>query len=194
VVSKNLGQGTFTLTGPASQSGSDILTTISNAPPGQYSVHFSDVPFYQTPAPQTNTLDTADTLTFTGNYTFVDANRNGMSDAWEKYYFGEVSTKRTQHTDTDGDGMSDYAEFIAGTNPTNAASKLIFLAATLQTNDLVQFQWAAIPGRIYQVQTSTHFTAWTPLSPWLQASGSPMSYTATNSGNRAQFYRVQVRP
>ena len=24
--------------------------------------------------------------------------------------------------DTDGDGMSDYAEFIAGTNPTNAAS------------------------------------------------------------------------
>jgi hypothetical protein len=196
VISKNLGQGSFTLTGPESRSGTTISTAISNAPPGPYTVQFSDVAFYQTPVDQSNTLVTAGTLTFTGNYSFIDANHNGISDAWEKYYFGSVTTNRTQSTDTDGDGMPDYAEFIAGTNPTNAASRFVILSVTVQSNRLVQLQWAAIPGRIYQVQTSTNFAPCVPLSDWRQALGSPMSYTATNFdfGSYAHMFRVEVRP
>jgi hypothetical protein len=176
------------------------LTTITNAPPGPYTVQFSDVAFYQTPLDQSNTLTNNGMLTFTGFYDFLDANRNGISDAWEKYYFGSVTTNRTQFTDTDGDGMSDYAEFIAGTDPTNAASKLVFLSATLQTNDQVQLQWSAIGGRLYQVlaaPASTNLSSWAPISDWLQApilQPSPMAYTATNATQHSQFYRVQVRP
>jgi hypothetical protein len=196
VISKNLGQGSFTLTGPVNQSGTALSTTISNVPPGLYTVQFSDVAFYQTPLDQSNTLATAGTLTFTGNYTFIDANHNGISDAWEKFYFGSVSTNRTQFTDSDGDGMSDYAEFIAGTNPTNAASKLVFLSVTVRNNRFLQLQWAAIPGRVYQLQTLTNQVSWVPLTGWLQASGSPMSYTATNFSfdRNAHMFRVQVRP
>ena len=128
VISKNLGQGKFTLTGPIGQIRHRPLTTITNAPPGPYTVQFSDVAFYQTPPDQSTTLTNGGTITFTGNYDFIDANRNGISDSWERYYFGSATTNRTQFTDSDGDGMSDYAEFIAGTNPTNAASKLVFLA------------------------------------------------------------------
>jgi hypothetical protein len=277
VISKNLGQGTFTLNGLISKSGTAPLNTITNAPPGPYTVQFSDVAFYRTPLDQSNTLTNGGTITFTGNYDFIDANHNGISDAWEKYYFGSVTTNRTQFTDTDGDGMSDYAEFIAGTDPTNAASKLVFLSAALQTNDLFQLQWAAIPGRLYQVEAaalltpatppaklsgsidslsgkfklhidaqtnspytiqvssnltvwtslytntpggkldfldsqaaqssrrfyrtltlttpaSTNLSSWSPISDWFQASGSPMSFTATNANQSSRFYRVQVRP
>ena len=139
-------------------------------------------------------------MTFTGKYTFFDANTNGISDAWEKSYFGSVTTNRTQFTDSDGDGMSDYAEFIAGTNPTNPASKLVFLGATLLTNQLVQFEWAAIPGRLYQVQglaspgAATNAQNWTAVSDWLQASGSPMYYATTSTNQGVRVYRVQVRP
>ena len=161
-------------------------------------MHFSDVAFYQTPPDQSQTLTNARTLTFTGTYDFIDANQNGISDAWEKYYFGSVTTNRTQFTDSDGDGMSDYAEFIAGTDPTNAASKLVFLATTLLTNKLVQFEWAAIPGRLYQVQTCglalTNQQSWTPVSDWLHASGSPMYFSATNADKGVHAFRVQVRP
>jgi len=275
VISKNLGQGSFTLIGPVGQTGTALLTTMTNAPPGPYTVQFSDVAFYQTPLDQSDTLTNHGTITFTGNYDFIDANHNGISDAWEKYYFGSAGTNRTRFTDSDGDGMSDYAEFIAGTNPTNPASKLVFLGATLLSSNRVQVEWAAIPGRLYQVeassflssatlprlsgssdratgnfslhmdapanmtyavQASTNLSAWnavytnrtggpldwldtaaahlsrrfyralvlsgaptnrqvwTAVSDWLQASGSPMSYTTTNSHSGAQFYRVQVRP
>jgi serine protease AprX len=154
-ITKNLGQGTWTLDGPISQTGTAPSTTISNAPPGPYTVQFSDVTFYQTPPAQSNNLASAGALTFNGDYDFLDLNKNGISDAWEKYFFGAVLTNRTQATDTDGDGMSDYAEFIAGTTPTNPASKLIFLGTTLLTNKLVQLEWAAIPGRLYQVESSS---------------------------------------
>ncbi len=86
-ISKNLGQGTFNLTGPMNRSGSAASTTISNAQPGQYTIRFSDVTFYQTPASQTNTLAASGTLSFNGNYVFIDANHNGISDSWENYYF-----------------------------------------------------------------------------------------------------------
>ena len=100
---------------------------------------------------------------------------------------------RTQQVDSDGDGMTDYAEFIAGTNPTNAASKLVFLSVSTQTNNAVQFQWAAIPGRVYQLQTSTDLDSWTPASEWLRASTSPMTAIVTNA-MPSRLYRVQVRP
>src|SRR5208282_3570938 len=126
--------------------------------PGQYILQFGDVAFYYTPPPQTNTLLSTNTLAFTGTYTFPDVNSNGMSDLYEVYYFGSVSSNRTRFTDTDGDGMSDYAEFIAGTDPTNAASYLRFLSATLQSNNVVRIQWSAVLGRIYQVEASTLLT------------------------------------
>ena len=277
IVSKNLGQGTFTLNGLISKSGTAPVTTITNAPPGAYTLQFSDVAFYRTPPDQSDTLTNGGTVAFTGNYDFIDANGNGISDSWEKYYFGSAPASRTQSTDTDGDGMSDYAEFIAGTNPTNADSKLVFLSAAFQTNKLFQLQWAAIPGRLYQVEAATLLTpatpptklsgsidslsgkfklhidaqanspyaiqvssnltvwtslytnapggkldfldsqaaqssrrfyrtlalttsasaslnSWSPISDWLQASGSPMSFTTTNASQGMRFYRVQVRP
>jgi hypothetical protein len=277
VISKNLGQGKFTLTGIIGQSGTAPVTTITNAPPGPYFVHFADVAFYQTPPDQSLTLSNGSTITFTGNYNFIDINRNGISDSWERYYFGSATTNRTRFTDSDGDGMSDYAEFTAGTNPTNTASRFIILSATLQTNKLLHLKWAAVPGRLYQVQASavlpllvsptrlsgsvdnfsggfklhidaptnspyaiqissnltvwtslytnlpggnldyvdaqsahsarryyrtlsltttasTNLAAWAPISDWLQASGSPMSYTTTNANQGSLFYRVEVRP
>ena len=275
VISKNLGQGRFTLSGLIGQSGTALLTTITNAPPGPYTVKFSDVTFYQTPPEQSATLTNGGTITFSGYYSSLDVNLNGIADSWERYYFDAVTTNRTQFTDSDGDGMTDYAEFIAGTNPTNATSKLVFLSIVPLSNHLVQLEWAAIPGRLYQVQTSTlepsmalpslsgsmHqpnvgfvlqvdaptnlpyaiqvstnlsawtsvFTnlaggkldwldtqaasasrrfyralawpagspsagAWTPVTDWIQATGSPMHSTITNAGTGAHFFRIEVRP
>jgi hypothetical protein len=55
-------------------------------------------------------------------------------------------------------------------------------------------EWAALPSRLYQVEASTDLVHWTPLTGWLQASASPMSYTGTITVSGSQYFRVQVRP
>ena len=200
-ITKNLGQGTWSLSSLSPiglvpvQSDVTPSATVSNLPAGQYVAQFGDVQYYITPPGQTNTLAVGGALNFTGNYTFLDVNHNGISDAWEMDYFGSVATNRTQFTDTDGNGMSDYAKFIAGLDPTNAASRLYLTGETMQASGLVQLQWSAVASRLYQVSVSTNLLSWLPVTDWLQGSSNPaMSCTVTNSGGGSHFYRVQVRP
>jgi hypothetical protein len=199
-ITKNLGQGIWSLSSLSPiglvpvQSGATPSVTISNVAAGQYVMEFGGVPYYQTPDSQTNSLTVGSTANFTGNYTFLDANSNGIPDSWERDYFGSVVTNRTQATDTDHDGMSDYAEFIAGTNPTNAASRFYFTQAG-RTNNLVQLEWTVASNRLYQVSASTNLSNWPSVTAWLQASNSStMTFTVTNTGDGSRFYRVQVQP
>jgi hypothetical protein len=96
--------------------------------------------------------------------------------------------------DTDGDGMPDYAEFVAGTNPTNAASNFRFQSASVSTNGEVRLQFSTVPGRLYQVEPSANLQTWDTNAPWQQATGSSLSLVVTNTAPGTRFYRVQVRP
>jgi hypothetical protein len=187
---RNVGSGSFTLTGPRNVSGSGLATVITNAPPGAYSIQYGDVAFFNTPADQSGTLAPSDTLTFNGVYTYPDANSNGISDLFEQQYH---LTNVTRATDSDHDGMTDYDEFIAGTDPTNPQSVLKFVAS-FATNNVVTFQWSAMPGHMYQLQTSSNLTAWVPASDWTQAAASPVTFSLTNAAKGIRLFRVQVRP
>src|SRR5687767_14492999 len=126
-VTNNLAQATVTVTGRANRVGRGYSTDFTGLPPGRYVVTWSAIPYYQTPPAQTNVLAADDVLMLEGLYTFPDLNSNGMSDYWETNFFGTVSPTRTSLTDTDNDGSRDYAEFIAGTNPNLASSRLYLL-------------------------------------------------------------------
>jgi hypothetical protein len=193
-ITNNIAQGGFTLTGPISKTGQGWTTTYTNAPAGDYEVKFTNVPYYNTPTAQTVTLST-NTVVLTGNYTFTDSNNNGISDAWEQHFFGTVSPSHPATLDSDGDGFSDYAEFMAGTDPTDPSSNLRLQSPVRQPNGTCRLSWSASPGHVYRVMSSPDAANWNAMSGWLRASSPELYYNVPLSSlTRPLFFRVEAAP
>ena len=191
-ITNNIWQANVFLSGPTSKNVKGRFGQIINAPPGQYILEFADVLFYNTPAAQTNTLAAGGTLNFTGNYTFADANTNSIPDAWEMAQFSGISTQRSKTTDTDTDGLSDWAEFVAGSDPNNPPPQFKLTAQRL-TNNLVRLSWPAVLNHSYRVHASSNAVAWLPHSVWLPAVETNMNYTfSAGTNGAARFFRVEA--
>ena len=72
----------------------------------------------------------------------VDRDNDGMSDAWELSVFGNTATGGD--VDSDGDGVTNRFEYLAGTHPTNSDSHMRVVSVDLKTevgND-IEITWA----------------------------------------------------
>jgi hypothetical protein len=195
VLSNNLHQATVSVHGPLNRVERGLVTVITNAPPGEYLFEFGDVPSYFTPASQTHVMTEGATLVIPGLYTFSDTNGNGMSDPWEQQYFGAPRPGHLPTADFDMDGSSDRAEFLAGTNPTNALSNLRLVPPQLASSGDILLRWESSPGRGYRVHGSPNATQWNPLTDWLRATSSALSATVPHPTNGLPYlFRLEVQP
>ena len=194
-ITNNISQAVFALAGSSGRTGNGSLTVITNAVPGQYTIQFGDALYYNTPPPQTKSLTANGVVTFTGNYTFPDVNSNEIPDGWELAIFGSVSATRTHTTDTDGDGLSDYAEFVAGTDPNNPLPP--FHVTAQLTNGLVRLSWPSLTNHVYRALAANNLLApnWQVYSGWLGATGTNTSFVLPAPTNGApSFFRVEAAP
>jgi len=94
-----------------------------------------------------------------------DTPTNGAIPAWwANFFFGTNIVSAS--ADADGDGYPNYAEYVFGTDPTNAASKLNFAVTALASN-LVSISFSPWQGgRNYQLLSATNLypLVWTPLT------------------------------
>jgi hypothetical protein len=96
--------------------------------------------------------------------------------------------------DSDGDGLTDIAESIAGTDPNSAASSLRIASIVSGANGELTFTWASVPGIIYRVvQRETMSAAWTPASEPVTAKGTTTSVILPTT-NAAGFFALEVIP
>jgi hypothetical protein len=197
MVTNNLEQATFTLNGPTNLvvAGAGALFR-TNLPAGEYRITWNRVPFHQTPPAQTNTLGAStNRLVFTGNYTFADANTNGISDSWETVFFREVRVGYTGADDSDFDGAVDFDEWRAGTNPTDNDSRLLLDPPTTQENGTVLLEWSTTLNRVYALEVSNDLVEWTRVSDFLRADGDFLGASLPSLDPRLPyFFRVIVYP
>ena len=190
LITNNLAQASFHLSGPINRTRQPWFLHDTNAPPGDYEVTFLGVPYYQTPEARYETLASGGVLNIFGQYTLTDANANGLADSWEQQYFGAVVPGRLPDLDSDADGVSDLQEFQAGTNPTNAASLLKLQPLPPVTNDIVEVRWPATIGRAYRLDSSDATLQWAPVIDWFRATSNSGSFRQVAPTNGALLFRL----
>ena len=123
----------------------------------------------------------------------ADTDGDGMDDDWEAAYFGNLS--RNGSGDFDGDGASDLAEFLAGTDPTNGGSVFRVLTVRPFGGSSTQVIWTGNPSRSYRVEFKDDLAAsnWTAVNGSISWNGSTASITDTSAASGATRYYRAVR-
>jgi len=115
---------------------------------------------------------------------------------WLQQY-GLLTDGSTDFSDADHDGMNNWQEWIAGTNPTNALSALKITSATRTSNpEGTVITWASQNGRTYYAQRSVALspTVFFTIQDNLVGQAGTTSYADTNAvGIGPFFYRVGVK-
>ncbi len=186
---------------PAGLRGSNYLGTLNYSIPGSahigqsYSVHFVGVDG----APNLSTFYQMESFPATAMIGApVPPATSKTSDEWKIFFFGSVTNSlAADDVDADGDGLSNYQEYLAGTNPTNALSRLQFSSSgfTANATRAVKFSWLTAPNKTYVLETRAALGAgnWAAVSAYL-GDGNVFSATITNYSGSPRFYRLRLQP
>jgi uncharacterized lipoprotein YddW (UPF0748 family) len=142
-------------------------------------------------APDAGQVVMADAVRFTYSAGQEPPASGSVPAWWANYYFGSNVTASADH---DGDGYTTWEEFCLGTDPTNAASRLVF---TLESNGPMRLDFTPwFPGRLYQLLCRSNLTsgAWVTLTnaPLSVTTNGTAAFTITNANGPRNFYRLKV--
>lgn len=123
----------------------------------------------------------------TGRTWGTDKNFDGLPDDWQVTWWPGATSYPPGSADSDGDGVSNLDEWLAGTDPTDSRSSLK-VRWTLTPLGL-RVEWPTQAGFVYQLQTSANGREWTAAGGPRFAADRTDSVTLAVSGP-VSFYRV----
>jgi len=134
-----------------------------------------------------------------------DTDNDLLPDSWEQRWFDNLTTAG-RSTDTDHDGMSDRAEYIAGTDPTEAVPDLLLRAEQENGQVNVSFEARGVDGPGYQ-DAARHYrlessaaagedAVWSPVAYFEDRLAEPgvvtLTYGTSTEAARTRFCRLSV--
>jgi len=128
----------------------------------------------------------------------ADTDGDGIPDAWLQHYFGHATGQSGDlsraHDDADADGMTNLQEYLAGTDPLNAASSLRLTITPRSSSDgMATLNWQVSPGKHYTVTYKDNLSD----PNWQQASGNiyvlgTQGYFRIAPTQSSRYYRLAL--
>ena len=126
----------------------------------------------------------------------VDNDGDDMADDWELAHGLNPQDPTDGAGDADHDGVSNLAEYLAGSDPSDAQSHLQLLLAGVGSNGL-QITWSSAANKLYTIQRATELLSggggFTNLVEHILATPPQNTFLDTAATNSGQFfYRLKV--
>jgi len=143
----------------------------------------------------------------------VDSDRDGLPDVWEDWQLYQAGIRPgpngwdlsmiTRDGDFDGDGISNYDEYIAGTFAGDPTERFE-LRIVNKTSTGVKFEFFTITGKLYAIEESSDLKTWAPVKFRVgSATAGAVRYqapavdivnaTVESPAATSRFYRLSVR-
>ncbi len=119
---------------------------------------------------------------------------SSTSDEWKINFFGSLTNAlAADNVDADNDGVPNWKEYRAGTNPNDVGSFLHFTSAISATG-ATTLTWLSAPNKTYIIEGASliNATTWTTVSS-VVGDGNVKQVTEPNTGT-VQFYRIRLQP
>ncbi len=138
-------------------------------------------------------LTTGDTseFSFPVTVTSLDGDNDGLPNAYESATPGlNPANPLDAALDTDGDGFTNLQEFVAGTNPNDATSRLVSAGALSGGNFAVS--WGSVAGKFYRLERSDSLAgSWQTVALHVAGTGGSVQVLVpVLLTNARQFFRV----
>lgn len=122
----------------------------------------------------------------------VDSDGDGIPDAWELYYFGDLTTADAT-SDYSGNGFLDLHAFLANTDPTDPNSALRIEGLSETSEGAIQLQWQSAPDRHYRIGRSTNLPHFTAIQSNIPATPPLNTFDdESTSAGGIYFYRIEL--
>lgn len=123
-----------------------------------------------------------------------DANGNEIPDDWEFRWFNGDMTQ-TKDGDADGDGFSNYAEWVASTDPLAEGSYIGWETQFVRSSNTVDLTFQSIPGRRYHIEGNDGDlpdpAQWKYLG-FVHSTSTNTAWTDTNAVPPVRHYRIKI--
>jgi len=125
----------------------------------------------------------------------VDEDDDGLADAWEIECFGSIEhPDGAPESDWDNDGMSNFCEYRAQTDPKDPASVLVVIPSLCNGETAALLSWPSVSNRSYRIQSDVTLTngfahlnaSYIPATPPMNCWTTEFSLTSVN------FFRLMI--
>lgn len=120
----------------------------------------------------------------------LDSQGDGLPNSWSTTHFGSPTPSSANLSrpgdDPDGDGFTNLDEFLLGTNPVDASSRL-----AIDAFDGTTLTWTATPHALYTLESSTDLATWTPLGLPLIPTTTTADVITPSSPDPQKFLRIR---